>query len=228
MSKCLNLSHFFQIGIVGRTGAGKSSLMAALLRMPEPQGDVIIDGVKTSTLNIRALRAAVAVIPQRPFIFNDTLRRNLDPWDQHSDTDIWAVLEKVHLKSIVNSGGSPEEALRLVITEGGHNLSVGERQLICLARALLQNAKIILLDEATANIDYLTDRMIQEVIRKEMTHCTVLTIAHRLDTVLEYDRIMVLENGRIVEFDKPDILLQKKDGFLSELYYSFQAEKEKF
>lgn len=197
--------------------------MAAFLCMPEPQGEIIIDDVMTSTLNIRALRAAVAVIPQRPFIFNDSLRRNLDPWEQHSDAEKWAVLEKVQLKSIVESRGTSEEALQFVITEGGRNLSVGERQLICLARALLQNAKIILLDEATANIDYLTDRMIQGVIRKEVTHCTVLTIAHRLDTVLEYDRIMVLESGKIVEFDKPDTLLQKKDSFLSELYYSFQA-----
>lgn len=201
--------------------------MAAFLRMPEPQGEVIIDDVMTSTLNIRALRASVAMIPQKPFIFNDTLRRNLDPWEQHSDTDIWAVLEKVQLRSMVGSRGTLDEALQLVITEGGHNLSVGERQLICLARALLQNAKIILLDEATANIDYLTDRMIQDVIRKEMSECTVLTIAHRLDTVLEYDRIMVLENGNIVEFDQPEILLQKRDGFLSELYFSFQAGKEK-
>lgn len=201
--------------------------MAAFLRMPEPQGEVIIDDVRTSTLNIRALRSSVAVIPQKPFIFNDTLRRNLDPWEQHTDDEIWAVLEKVQLRSTVGSRGSLDEVLQLVITEGGHNLSVGERQLICLARALLQKAKIILLDEATANIDYLTDRMIQNVIRKEMTECTVLTIAHRLDTVLEYDRIMVLEKGEIVEFDQPDVLLQKRDGFLSELYFSFQAGKEK-
>ena len=201
--------------------------MAAFLRMPEPQGEVIIDDVRTSTLNIRALRASVVVIPQRPFIFNDTLRRNLDPWEQHSDADICAVLEKVQLKSTVGSRGSLDEVLKLVITEGGHNLSVGERQLICLARALLQNTKIILLDEATASIDYLTDRMIQDVIRKEMSGCTVLTIAHRLDTVLEYDRIMVLDNGEIVEFDQPNVLLQKRDGFLSELYLSFQAGKEK-
>ena len=201
--------------------------MAALLRMPEPQGEVIIDDVITSTLNIRALRSSVAVIPQRPFIFNDTLRRNLDPWEEHTDDEIWAVLEKVQLSSTVGSRGSVDEVLQLVITEGGNNLSVEERQLICLARALLQNAKIILLDEATANVDYLTDRMIQDVIRKEMAECTVLTIAHRLDTVLEYDRIMVLEKGEIVEFDQPDVLLQKRDGFLSELYFSFQAGKEK-
>lgn len=201
--------------------------MAAFIRMPEPQGEVIIDDVRTSTLNIRALRSSVAVIPQKPFIFNDTLRRNLDPWEQHTDDEIWAVLEKIQLRSTVGSRGSLDEVLQLVITEGGHNLSVGERQLICLARALLQKAKIILLDEATANIDYLTDRMIQNVIRKEMTECTVLTIAHRLDTVLEYDRIMVLEKGEIVEFDQPDVLLQKRDGFLSELYFSFQAGKEK-
>lgn len=201
--------------------------MAAFLRMPEPQGEVIIDDVRTSTLNIRALRSSVAVIPQKPFIFNDTLRRNLDPWEQHTDDEIWAVLEKVQLRSTVGSRGSLDDVLQLVITEGGHNLSVGERQLICLARALLQKAKIILLDEATANIDYLTDRMIQNVIRKEMTECTVLTIAHRLETVLEYDRIMVLEKGEIVEFDQPDVLLQKRDGFLSELYFSFQAGKEK-
>ena len=201
--------------------------MAALLRMPEPQGEVIIDDVITSTLNIRALRSSVAVIPQRPFIFNDTLRRNLGPWEEHTDDEIWAVLEKVQLSSTVGSRGSLDEVLQLVITEGRNNLSVGERQLICLARALLQNAKIILLDEATANVDYLTDRMIQDVICKEMAECTVLTIAHRLDTVLEYDRIMVLEKGEIVEFDQPDVLLQKRDGFLSELYFSFQAGKEK-
>ena len=201
--------------------------MAAFLHMPEPQGEVIIDDVITSTLNIQALRSSVAVIPQRPFLFNDTLRRNLDPWEQHTDDDIWAVLEKVQLRSTFGSRGSLDEVLQLVITEGGHNLSVGERQLICLARALLQNAKIILLDEATANIDYLTDRMIQDVIRKEMAECTVLTIAHRLDTVLKYDRIMVLEKGEIVEFDQPDVLLQKRDGFLSELYISFQSGKEK-
>ena len=201
--------------------------MAALLRMPEPQGEVIIDDVITSTLNIRALRSSVAVIPQRPFIFNDTQRRNLDPWEEHTDDEVWAVLEKVQLSSTVGSRGSVDEVLQLVITEGRNNLSVGERQLICLARALLQNAKIILLDEATANVDYLTDRMIQDVIRKEMAECTVLTIAHRLDTVLEYDRIMVLEKGEIVEFDQPDVLLQKRDGFLSELCFSFQAGKEK-
>ena len=201
--------------------------MAAFLHMPEPHwGEVIIDDVRTSTLNIRALRSSVAVIPQRPFLFNDTLRRNLDPWEQHTDDDIWAVLEKVQLRSTFGSRGSLDEVLQLVITEGGHNLSVGERQLICLARALLQNAKIILLDKATANIDYLTDRMIQNVIRKEMAECTVLTIAHRLDTVLEYDRIMVLDNGEIVEFDQPDVLLQRRDGFLSELYFSFQGGKE--
>ena len=142
--------------------------------MPEPQGEVIIDNVITSTLNIRELRASVAVILQRPFIFNDTLRRNLDPWEQHTDADhIWAVLEKVELKSTVVSRGSLDEVLQFVITEGGHNLSVGEKQLICPVRALLKNAKIILLDEATANIDYLTDRMIQDVIRKEMSVCTV-------------------------------------------------------
>ena len=212
---------------MGRTGAGKSSLVAAFLRMPEPQGEVIIDDVITSKLNIRALRASVAVIPQRPFIFNDTLRRNLDPCEQHSDAEILSVLEKVQLRSTLGPRGSLDEVLQLVITEGGHNLSVGERQLICLARALLQNTKIILLDEATANIDYVTDRMIQDVIRKEMSECTVLTIAHRLDTVLEYDRIMVLEKGEIVEFDKPDILLEKRDSFLSELYFSFQAGKGK-
>ena len=211
-----------KVGIVGRTGAGKSSLAAALLRMPEPEGEILIDSIPTSNMNIQDSRHVMTFIPQSPFLFNDTLRRNIDPTDRYTDAEVWRVLKQVQLNTLLEKRGGAREELRSMVTERGANFSVGERQLICLARALLLKTKIILLDEATANVDYKTDQLIQDIIRQATEEYTVLTIAHRLDTVLDYDRIMVLEEGQIVEFDKPDELL-KSNGSFSRLFTSIES-----
>ena len=211
-----------KVGIVGRTGAGKSSLAAALLRMPEPEGEILIDSVPTSNMNIQDSRHVMTFIPQSPFLFNDTLRRNIDPTDRYTDAEVWRVLKQVQLNTLLEKRGGAREELRSRVTERGANFSVGERQLICLARALLLKTKIILLDEATANVDYKTDQLIQDIIRQATEEYTVLTIAHRLDTVLDYDRIMVLEEGQIVELGKPDELL-KSNGFFFRLFSSIES-----
>lgn len=211
-----------RVGIVGRTGAGKSSLVSSLLRMPDCQGDIFVDGVSINTVNIQKSRAAIALIPQDPFLFNGTLRMNIDPSGSFDDGQMLKALEQVQLSSILQERVAPgRPPLDYQITEHGSNLSVGERQLVCLARALLQNKKIIVLDEATANVDYKTDCIIQSIIRTNLTNRTLLTIAHRLDTVMDYDRIMVVDGGRLVEFDTPLALLQNKNGHFSKMYNAF-------
>ena len=209
-----------KIGVVGRTGAGKSSLVAALSRMPQPTGDVIIDDINIGEVNIQNARLAFAVITQNPVLFTGSLRMNLDPFEQYGDKELWDALEEVNLKAMVNK--LPEK-LNEQVRGCGANFSVGERQLLCLARALLKKNKIIVMDEATANVDYRTDQLIQETIRTKFKHCTVITIAHRLNTIIDYDRVLVLDNGRVVEFDKPDILLQNKEGQFSRLYHGFYS-----
>ncbi|KAL9960216.1 hypothetical protein ACROYT_G033643 [Oculina patagonica] len=206
-----------KIGIVGRTGAGKSSLLACLLRMPaNTEGEIIIDGLSVADLNVQDVRSAIAVIPQNPFLFNDALRRSLDPADKFADEELWTMLEKVRLKSTVENR---EGQLNCHVTEHGANFSVGERQLICFARALLFGKKIIVMDEATSSVDNQTDELIQKIIRKEMVHCTVITIAHRLSTVIDYDRIMVLDGGKIVEMDSPKVLLDNELSIFYKLYH---------
>ena len=207
-----------KIGIVGRTGAGKSSLVAALFRMPQPTGDVIIDDVNIGDINIQCSRRAMAVITQNPVLFTASLRMNLDPFEEHEDKELWVALEEASLRTMVEK--LPRQ-LREEVKESGTNFSVGERQLLCLARALLKKNKIIVMDEATANVDHKTDRLIQETIRTKFQHCTVITIAHRLNTVIDYDRVLVLENGKVVEFEKPTILLQNKEGQFSRLYHGY-------
>ncbi|XP_076324180.1 multidrug resistance-associated protein 1-like isoform X3 [Tachypleus tridentatus] len=194
-----------KIGIVGRTGAGKSSLILSLFRIIEAvDGFITIDGVNIASIGLHDLRAKLTVIPQDPVLFTGTLRINLDPLNKHTDDELWKVLELSHLKSYVSS---LDGALEYQVAEGGDNLSVGQRQLVCLARALLRKTKILVLDEATAAVDLETDDFLQSAIRKEFKDSTVLTIAHRLNTILDYDRIMVLERGKIVEFDSPNQLL---------------------
>ncbi|CAM1308462.1 ABCC2 (predicted) [Pycnogonum litorale] len=194
-----------KIGIVGRTGAGKSSLTLALFRIIESsRGKIIIDGIDISTLGLHQLRSKLTIIPQDPVLFTGSLRINIDPFNEHSDEEIWVSLAHANLKSLVVS---LPDGLHHKIYEGGNNLSVGQRQLICLARAILRKSKIIVLDEATAAIDMETDDLIQQTIRKEFKDCTILTIAHRLNTVMDSDRIMVLSDGKLAEFDKPSALL---------------------
>ena len=203
-----------KLGIAGRTGAGKSSLVAALMRMPEPAGRILIDGLDVQQLNLPSYRSRVSVISQDPVLFSGMLRANLDPTSRFKDTEIWNALEAVHLRLVVED---LEGQLYYQLTEGGSNFSAGQRQLLCLARALLQENRVIVLDEATANVDFATDGLIQETIRTEFKHCTVLTIAHRVSTILDYDRVMVLEGGNIVEFDRPEKLLKLQDGKFAEL-----------
>ena len=156
----------------------------------------------------------MAVITQDPVLFSGSLRRNLDPFSLYEDHDLWSALEEVQLKNLVQQ--LPDQ-LEYKLRESGSNFSVGECQLVCLARALLQKSKIIILDEATANVDYKTDRLIQDVIRNRFKDSTVLTISHRLNTIMDYDKVLVMDQGRVVEFDKPEALLQNENGYFSRL-----------
>ncbi|XP_072240527.1 ATP-binding cassette sub-family C member 4-like isoform X2 [Leuresthes tenuis] len=198
-----------KVGVVGRTGAGKSSLISALFRLAEPQGEIHIDGVLTSKIGLHDLRQKMSIIPQDPVLFTETVRKNLDPFDQHTDENLWKALEEVQLKSVVEE--LPGK-LETVLAESGSNFSVGQRQLVCLARAILRKNRILIIDEATANVDPRTDELIQKTIRDKFRDCTVLTIAHRLNTIIDSDRILVLDGGTIQELDRPFALLQNKEG----------------
>lgn len=199
-----------KIGIVGRTGSGKSSLMNALFRIVEPEsGSIKIDDIEITTLGLTDLRSALAIIPQDPILFCGSVRYNLDPFGVFTDEEIWDALGRANLKRKVSS---IEGGLDGIIAEGGDNLSVGQRQLLCLARAMLKKPVILVMDEATANVDYETDTIIQKCLREDFKDATILTIAHRLNTIIDYDRVMVLDQGIIVEFDSPKELLRINGG----------------
>ncbi|KAI9682032.1 MAG: hypothetical protein M1817_000086 [Caeruleum heppii] len=220
-----------RVGVVGRTGAGKSSLTLALFRFLEPRkGSIHIDGIDVSTLKLEDLRSRLAIIPQDPVLFSGTIRSNLDPFDQHSGNELRDALERVHLvmprSEEVTADGSLSSSTTLPstptnqfadlaspITEQGHNLSQGQRQLLCLARALLSRPKMLILDEATSAVDLATDTAIQQSIRRDFTDTTLLVIAHRLSTIADFDRILVLDGGRRVEFDSPKTLWDAKGMF---------------
>ncbi|XP_067143181.1 ATP-binding cassette sub-family C member 12-like isoform X1 [Centruroides vittatus] len=204
-----------KIAIVGRTGAGKSSIGVALFRLVEvTSGTIFIDGLDISQFGLEDLRPRISIIPQDPILFRGTVRYNLDPINQHMDMELWDVLEQTHIKDKVMT---MDGGLDACLMEGGRNFSVGERQLLCMARALLQHNKIVLLDEATASIDPELDSLIQDTIHEVFNDCTVLTIAHRKSTVMRYNRILVLSDGKVVEFDKTSILASNPNSFFSQL-----------
>ena len=198
-----------KIGVVGRTGAGKSSLITVLFRLVEPSGQIIIDGVNIKTLGLHLLRGSMSIIPQDPSLFSGTVRRNLDPFQQYDDEKMWKVMEEANLRKAIDN----IQGLDSTVSEGGSNLSVGQRQLLCLARALLKNNKILVMDEATANVDQETDSIIQRTIKTRFCDCTVITVAHRLNTIIDMDKVLVMDKGRVVEFDEPHQLLQNPHGF---------------
>ncbi|XP_068236627.1 multidrug resistance-associated protein 1-like [Palaemon carinicauda] len=199
-----------KVGIVGRTGAGKSSLTMALFRILEgTEGSIVIDGIDIATLSLHDLRSRLTVIPQEPVLFGGNLRVNLDPSNIYREEELWRALDLSHLGRFVRT---MPKGLDTVVDESGSNFSIGQKQLLCLARALLRKSKILVLDEATAAIDMETDSLIQATIRSQFRDCTVLTIAHRLNTIMDCERVMVLDQGHIIEFDSPSALLQKMDS----------------
>ncbi|XP_074067504.1 ATP-binding cassette sub-family C member 11-like [Macrotis lagotis] len=213
----INLTFHSQevVGIVGRTGSGKSSLAVALFRLVEPAaGSIFIDNIDICSLGLEDLRSKLSIIPQDPVLLSGTIRFNLDPFEHYTDEQIWQALERTCLTKAISK--LPEKLLAQVVGNGG-NFSIGERQLLCIARALLRNSKIILIDEATASIDVDTDALIQHTIREAFHGCTVLIIAHRITTVLDCDRILVMDNGRVLEYDKPEILQKRPDSAFSGL-----------
>ncbi|KAI4466022.1 atp-binding cassette sub-family c [Holotrichia oblita] len=193
-----------KVGIVGRTGAGKSSLITALFRLATVEGDIDIDGIDTSELSLQLLRSKISIIPQDPVLFSGTLRYNLDPFDEYTDAQLYRALDEVELKDPANIINKLENR----VMDRGKNYSVGQRQLICLARAIIRNNKVLMLDEATANVDPQTDALIQKTIRQKFADCTVLTVAHRLNTIMDSDKVLVMDAGTMVEFDHPHTLLQ--------------------
>lgn len=182
-------------------------------------GEIYIDGLDIGKMNLQRARSAISVISQNPVLFTGTLRANLDPFKTFTDAELWTALEQASLKSLVSN--LPQQ-LSYEIVEGGSNLSAGERQLFCLARALLQKSKIILMDEATANVDYQTERIIQGKVRENFTACTVITIAHRLGTIINSDDVMVIDRGRLAEMDRPEELLGRRNSLFARMYRSYQ------
>lgn len=210
------------IGVVGRTGSGKSSLLLVLMRIVEPyisdeekyQAPLSLDGVDMMRIGLFDLRTNIGIIPQLPVLFSGTIRSNMDPFNSYSDEDIWAALEKCKMKQFVEE---MTDGLESRVAEYGSNLSQGQRQLLCLGRALLKDVSVLLLDEATSSVDYATDKAIQETIREAFAGRTIITIAHRVNTIMDSDKILVMDNGVVGEFDSPQALLADKKSLFSEI-----------
>ncbi|KAJ2962176.1 hypothetical protein NQZ79_g2672 [Umbelopsis isabellina] len=206
-----------KIGIVGRTGSGKSTFALSLFRFMEPtNGSIKIDGIDISKIGLEDLRSRLTIIPQDPVLFSGTLRSNLDPFGYCTDEELWAALKRSHL---IDENDEPNEVISLdsPVTENGSNWSQGQRQLIALARALVKKTSLIILDEATSSVDFDTDHKIQQTIRSEFKESALLCIAHRIRTVADYDRILVLDHGRLLEFDHPYTLMTKEDGVFMQM-----------
>ncbi|XP_062157642.1 putative ABC transporter C family member 15 [Alnus glutinosa] len=214
-----------KIGVVGRTGSGKSTLIQALFRVVEPSGGrILIDGVDICKIGLQDLRSRLGIIPQDPTLFQGTIRSNLDPLQQHSDQEIWEVLGKCHLAEMVKQD---QRLLDAPVAEDGGNWSVGQRQLVCLARVLLKKRKILVLDEATASIDSATDSLIQQTIRDETKGCTVITVAHRIPTVIDNELVLVLDEGKVAEYGSPAQLLEDNSSSFSKLVTEFLRRSSK-
>jgi len=209
----IHINHGEKIGVVGRTGSGKSTTLLALFRIINPaQGSITIDGINTLDMHLATIRSALTIIPQEPTLFTGSVRYNIDPVGVYSDEEIWSALKLTHLDTVIHQ--LPGE-LEGIVTEGGDNFSVGQRQLICMVRALLRHSRIICMDEATASVDIQTDCLIQEMIRSQFKDCTIITVAHRLHTIMDSDRVMTLRAGQLVEFDKPINLINKPGGLFA-------------
>jgi len=219
-----------KVGVVGRTGAGKSTLMTALLRLVElDEGKILIDGIDTSTIGLARLRSKIAVIPQDPVLFTGTVKNNLDPFEEYSDEQIFQVLTRVGLTTSVGDapGASSVKSLEDPVLDGGSNFSVGEKQLLVIARALLCGAAVVICDEATAAVDAETDARIQRVLRVDFEKATVLTVAHRLNTIMDSDYILAMDDGQAAEFDTPSALLRKRNGLFKNLVNTWEDEHSK-
>jgi ATP-binding cassette subfamily C (CFTR/MRP) protein 4 len=206
-----------RVGVVGRTGSGKSSLVQALFRILEAeQGSIFIGTVDTSQLGLHKLRTHMSVIPQTPILFSGcSIRENLDPFGKYEETEIRAALKSVHMLATVDN---LPMGLDAAVAEGGSNLSMGQRQLLCLSRAILLRNRILILDEPTANVDMNTDRLLQETLKREFSHATVISVAHRLDTIIDYDLILVLGDGKVQEFGAPrDLLAKGEAGYFASM-----------
>ncbi|KAF9384264.1 Multidrug resistance-associated protein 4 [Podila verticillata] len=205
-----------KIGVVGKMGSGKTTLLISLLRVVEAaEGKILIDGLDVREIGLQDLRSKIAIIPQEPVLFVGTIRSNLDPFHRRTDQEIWAALDAAHLSENIKQNMPAK--LETPIIENGRNFSLGQRQLFCIARAILFQSRILVLDEATSAVDIQTDLLIQETIKKNFANCTVLMIAHRLNTIIECDKILVLEDGRVVEFEHPTKLIENKDGYFRSL-----------
>ncbi|XP_010269959.1 PREDICTED: putative ABC transporter C family member 15 isoform X2 [Nelumbo nucifera] len=215
-----------KVGVVGRTGSGKSTLIQAIFRIVEPkEGTIEIDGVDICNIGLHDLRSRLSIIPQDPTMFEGTVRGNLDPLEQYSDNEIWEALDKCQLGDLVRR---KEDKLDSTVVENGENWSVGQRQLFCLGRALLKKSSILVLDEATASVDSATDGVIQKIISQEFKDCTIVTIAHRIHTVIDSDLVLVLSEGRVVEYDTPAKLLEREDSFFSKLIKEYSLRSQSF
>uniref|UniRef100_A0A0A0L975 ABC-type xenobiotic transporter n=1 Tax=Cucumis sativus TaxID=3659 RepID=A0A0A0L975_CUCSA len=215
-----------KVGVVGRTGSGKSTLIQAIFRIVEPrEGSIIIDGVDICKIGLHDLRSRLSIIPQDPSMFEGTVRGNLDPLEKYTDQEIWEALDKCQLGALVRA---KDERLSSSVVENGENWSVGQRQLFCLGRALLKKSSILVLDEATASIDSATDGIIQNIISQEFKDRTVVTVAHRIHTVIASDFVLVLSDGRIAEFDSPKMLLKRDDSFFSKLIKEYSTRSQNF